>query len=452
MNRTDDKQSLLPIGSVHGEGSEQEARVEVFPPRARLVVDPKWGRVTPPEAPRSAPPSPRAPLKRKYAYRGFWARSLFRAVDALGGKLYPPKGELPESIDRILVMRPDHLGDVLFSFPALKALRQHFPKARIDLVVGPWARPLLQQSLGKASGAALLEFEAPWLTRPKKSRLGIRAAAALARRLRERTEEIGGPYDLAVDLRGDFQLILAARLAGVRYLVGRGHTGFGFALDAEVPEVQGRHQVENNLALLESAGLGRVETTNPSLKLEKAEIDQARALLRSHGVDGSRILIGIHPGAGTSTKRWGMEKYSELIRRIIADLPVRVVLLGGSEDRPVADDILTAIKEIRLDRRFIDLCGRLPHLRSFMAVAQQCALYIGNDTGPSHIAAALDVPLICLFSGTNEPSEWGPRGSSVVLIRKRIECEGCGLEICGHHSCMRQLDVDAVFQAVRRCV
>jgi ADP-heptose:LPS heptosyltransferase len=349
-------------------------------------------------------------------------------------------------------MRPDHLGDVLFSFPALKSLRRHLPKARIDMLIGPWARQLLQEGSEEACGVELLEFEAPWLMRPKESRLGLKAVMALARRLRNRAEEIGGPYDLAIDLRGDFQLILAARLAGVRYLVGRGHTGLGFALNAEVAEVRGRHQVENNNVLLEAAGLVPQTTTNPSLKLAKQEIEQARALLRSHGVDRSKILIGVHPGAGVATKRWEMNKFSELIRRMISDLPVRVVLLGGPADRPVADEILTAIKEIRLDRRFIDLCGRLTDLRSFMAVAQQCALYIGNDTGPSHIAAALDVPLICVFSGTNDPAEWGPRGSSVVVIRNRIECEGCGLEMCDHHSCMRQLDVDAVFQAVRRCV
>ncbi|MBI3026361.1 MAG: glycosyltransferase family 9 protein, partial [Candidatus Tectomicrobia bacterium] len=103
-------------------------------------------------------------------------------------------------------------------------------------------------------------------------------------------------------------------------------------------------------------------------------------------------------------------------------------------------------------RRVADLCGALPTLRAFMGVARACHLFVGNDSGPSHIAAALGVPVLCLFSGTNDPAEWGPRGGAVVILRRRIECEGCGLAECGHHSCMVQLDVEAVFQAVRRCV
>ena len=449
MNMADDKQSLL---SAPEKNSGEADKSDSPHPSAEVVVDPEWGRISAPEEPRSVPPLPQTSFRREYAYRSFWARKLFGAIDAVGGRLYRPKGDPPQTIDRVLVMRPDHLGDVLFSFPALKSLRQHLPKARIDMLIGPWVRPLVQEESKEISGAELLEFSAPWLMRPKKSRLGIKAVFQLAYRLRKRAEEIGGPYDLAIDLRGDFQLILAARMAGVRYLVGRGHTGFGFALNVEAEEIRGRHQVENNLALIESAGLGPQETTNPALKLTKQEIEQGRALLRSHGVDHSTILIGVHPGAGLATKRWGADKFSALIRRMISDLPVRVVLLGGPDDRPVVDDILVSLKRARPAGRFVDLCGRLPDMRSFMAVSQQCALFIGNDSGPSHIAAALGVPLICVFSGTNDPREWGPRGSSAVIIRNRIECEGCGLDTCDHHSCMRQLDVNAVFQAVRRCV
>jgi len=325
-------------------------------------------------------------------------------------------------------------------------------RARIDLLIGPWARPLFSADPQDWPGVEFLIFSAPWLVRPKRVRLGVGAVLSLAGLLRRRAREIGGPYDLAVDLRGDFQLILAARLAGVRYLVGRGITGLGFWLDAEGGEVRGRHQVEGNLALLEEAGFGPQKTINPEIRLSKDEVDQGRALLRAHGLDPSRLLVGVHPGAGLPTKRWRAEKFSRLIDRVASELPARVLLVGGPDDRPVADAVLAGLRGPRTAGRVVDLCGKLPHLRAFMSVAKACHLFVGNDSGPGHIAAALGVPVICVFSGTNDPAEWGPRGAAVLVMRKRIECEGCGLATCDHHSCMAQLDVEAVYQAVRRCV
>lgn len=406
------------------------------------------GRLPPPEGPPPAGREEKPP--RPYAYREPWVRRAVGLVDAVGERLLARRRERPAGIRRVLLLRPDHLGDVIFALPAIEALRRALPEARIDLLVGPWSRPLFPPGAGE--GMEFLFFDAPWLARPPRARLGLRGALSLARRLRQRAREIGGAYDLAVDLRGDFRLILAARLAGVRYLAGRGITGLGFLLDAEGREVPGRHQVEGNLALLEAAGFGPLETVNPSIALSGEEVEAGRAVLRAHGAANAKLVVGVHPGAGTATKRWAPEKFATLITRIAAELPARVLLLGGPGDRPAADAVLAAMGEARSSRRVADLCGALPTLRAFMGVARACHLFVGNDSGPSHIAAALGVPVLCLFSGTNDPAEWGPRGGAVVILRRRIECEGCGLAECGHHSCMVQLDVEAVFQAVRRCV
>ena len=387
---------------------------------------------------------------RPYAYKKPWVCRAVRLVDAAGERLFSRRRERPAEIRRVLVLRPDHLGDVVFALPAIQALRAALPGARIDLLVATGSRPLFPQNVGE--GLEFLFFDAPWLARPARARAGLRGALSLARQLRRRARETGGPYDLAVDLRGDFRLILAARLAGARYLAGRGITGLGFLLDAEAREVAGRHQVEGNLALLEAAGFDHRETPNPSIVLTQEEIEAGRAVLRGHGVAGAKLVVGVHPGAGLATKRWAPEKYATLIARIASELPARVVLLGGPGDRPAADAVLAALGEARSSRRLVDLCGALPDLRAFMGVARACHLFVGNDSGPAHIAAALGVPVLCLFSATNDPAEWGPRGGAVVVLRRRIECEGCGLAECGHHSCMVQLDVEAVFQAVRRCV
>lgn len=404
-------------------------------------------RLPPPGPP--APPAPEGKPPRPYAYRKPWMRSLARWVDAAGERLLSRKRERPVDIRRVLLLRPDHLGDVIFALPAVEAVRRALPEARVDLLIGPWARALFPEA--GLERLELLPFDAPWLARPARGKFGLGGVLALARLLRRRARK-EGPYDLAIDLRGDLRLVLAARLAGVRYLAGRGITGLGFLLDAEGREAPGRHQVEGNLALLEAAGLGPQETVNPALALSPEEIEAGREVLRAHGVANAKLVVGVHPGAGTATKRWAPGKFAALIARIVSELPARVILLGGPDDRPAADAVLEALGEARSSRRLADLCGKLPGLRAFMGVARGCHLFVGNDSGPAHIAAALGVPVLCLFSGTNEPSEWGPRGAAAVVLRRRVECEGCGLAECDHHSCMAQLDVEAVFQAVRRCV
>jgi ADP-heptose:LPS heptosyltransferase len=413
---------------------------------------PEIGRIKPPEGPRGEDSIQHKPPPRLYAYRNPWVVRAFRLLDSVCGRLFGKKRERPGTIERVLVMRPDHLGDFLFSLPALKALRDELPDARIDVLVSPLARQLIPDNWKEWEGFEPLEFSAPWLQRPKKVRFGLKATLGLTRLLRKRRRDLGGRYDLVIDLRGDFQLILASRLAGVRYLVGKGHTGLGSLLDVEVNGTRGRHQVEMNLAQLESAGFGLRDTTSPELILSKEEEAEGESILRTQGVDGSKILIGMHVGAGQPTKLWGVDKYAELIRRIVTDRPSQVVLLGGPDDRAVTDDVLISLKGSRVEGRVFNLCGKLPDLRTFMMVAKQCALFVGNDSGPAHIAAALQVPVVSIFSGTNDPAEWGPRGPSVVIVRRRIACEGCGLTQCDHLSCMAELDIDVVYQAVRRCV
>ncbi|MFP6871654.1 MAG: glycosyltransferase family 9 protein [Nitrospinota bacterium] len=448
MKGADQNPPVFSLDSSSGEATNSNPSGKA----SGKVLTIELGRIEPPEAPRAAPSAQQKSPPRQYAYRSRWAVRLFRLLDGLGAALLARERDRPKVIERVIVLRPDHIGDVLFSLPALRALRNELPDARIDLLIGPWARPLLPDDSKNLYGIELIEFSAPWLERPKKDRFGLMAALGLARLLRRRAHELGGAYDLAVDLRGDFQSILAARLAGARYLAGSGRTGLGFFLDVELEEMRGRHQVERNLALIESAGFGYQETTNPELELTRDEIEQGRALLRTHGVDGSRIVIGIHAGAGNPTKIWGVDKFAGLIRRIITNMPSQVVIFGGPDDRSVTDDVMIALKGLRTEGRVVDLCDKLPGLRSFMMAARHCTLFVGNDSGPGHIAAALGVPVISVFSGTNDPAEWGPRGSSVVIVRKRIECEVCGLTFCDHHSGMAGLDSDIVYEALRRCV
>ena len=414
-----------------------EARLSVPPksakPLMREVVQPVRGHRV-------------SVFERSYHYKRFPARWAFRVVDLLGETFFRNTRERPPAIRRVLLMRPDHIGDVVCTLPAIRAIRESLPDAQIDLLIRSSARSLFRETNEELDRVDFLVFNASWRDRPKRKKYGFRSVRRLRKLLRLRAEEIDGPYDLAIDFAGDFQSIAAARLAGVRYLVGRGIRGFGFGLDAEAEESPKRHQVEFNLDMLEYAGLGPFETKNPALTLSKEELEEGRACLASLMEDHSGAFIGVHPGAGGLERIWSPSLYGELISRVVSTLPARVLLLGGPDDRPIVDSILNSMKGVRVRGTIIDMCEKVHHLRSLMGVMKACRLFIGNDSGPTHIAAALGVPVICIFQGSAEPSVWGPRGPNVVVLRKRPASEG------GTHVDNENQELERVYEAVKRCV
>ena len=385
-------------------------------------------------------------FERSYHYERFPLRWAFRAVDLLGETVFRKPRERPLTIRRILLMRPDRLGGVVCTMPAVRAIRESLPDAQIDLLIRSSAQALFRGPGKEWEGVDFLVFNASWHDRPKRKKFGFRSMRRLGWLLRLRAEEIGGPYDLAVDFAGDFQLVAAARLAGVRYLVGRGIRGFGFGLDAEAEEFPERHQVEFNLNMLEYAGLGPFETKNPVLTLSKEELTEGRACIASLTEDQSGTFIGIHPGAGGAEKIWSPKLYGALISRVVSTLPARVLLLGGPDDRPAVDATLKSMKGVRARGTVLDMCAKVQHLRALMGVMKACRLFIGNESGPTHIAAALGVPVVCIFQGSAEPSVWGPRGPNVVVLRKRPAPMG------DIHKAGESQELERVYEAVKRCV
>ncbi len=407
--------------------------------------------------PKSAAPSMREVLRperghrisvfeRSYHYKRFPVRWAFRALDLMGETFVRKTRERPPAIRRVLLMRPDHIGDVVCTLPAIHSLRENLPDAQIDLLISSSARSLFRDPGEELDGVNFLVFNASWRDRPNRKKFAFLSMSRLRRLLRLRAEEIGGPYDLAVDFAGDFQSIIAARLAGARYLVGRGIRGFGFGLDVEAEEFPKRHQVEFNLGMLEYAGLGPFETKNTALTLSKEELAEGRACVSALVEGDSDFLIGIHPGAGGEERIWSPKLYGELIRRVVSTLPARVLLLGGPDDRQVVDAILKSMKGVRVRGTIVDMCEKVQHLRSLMGVMKACRLFIGNDSGPTHIAAALGVPVICIFQGPAEPSVWGPRGPNVVVLRKRLASAR------GTHTDKENQELERVYEAVKRCV
>ncbi len=353
-----------------------------------------------------------------------------------GLRATPPE---PQGVRKILVVRLDHIGDVLYSLPVLPALKALYPQARLSFLVGPWARDLL---LHNPHLDEVLVWDCPWMRRGVSK--GMKGTLRFMRELRRHD------FDLALELRGDLRHILLLWLARVSFRTGYAVTGGGFLLNQELAHPVGIHQVERNLEVLRALG-AQASFQEPKLYLSQAERTEAAAFLKELGVREGELLVGVHPGAGYPTKRWGADRFALLIRGLTGELSARVLLFGSSGEKALAEEILGGVGVDGISSRPINLVGRT-NLRQFMALAERCDLFIGNDSGPGHLAASLGTTFIGIFSGTNRVEEWGPRGRGGVVLRAEVDCAPCELTHCDDLTCLERVTVEQVLEAARDCV
>ncbi len=239
--------------------------------------------------------------------RSLLLRGVARGVAPRGGRTVPPR--------RILLIRPDHLGDVLFLTPALRALREAQPQASITVLVGPWAASLLENN-PDVDAVETVRF--PWFDRAPKA-----GAGEPYRRLYEAARQLRGRFDVAVICRFDhwWGAWLAAA-AGIPRIVGYATRDVAPFLTDPVPYHPARHEVAQNLALLgvlgtpASADPGRYPLRFPVS--DEARI-AARGVLAEQGLPADDApLVAIHPGSGAPVKRWQVERWAALMATLHA--------------------------------------------------------------------------------------------------------------------------------------
>ena len=362
------------------------------------------------------------------------AGSALRTLASPLARRRPRQGE-PR---RILAVRLDHMGDVLFCTPAFRRLRSTFPQAHIALLVDPANRAVVE---GTGLFDSIIPFASPWFSR-RPERPAWRSVSEIVRVIRQ------GRFDLAIDFRGDIRTIALLRLAGVPERIGYGVAGGAFML-TRCPEYRrGRHEVEHSLALVpggpDGASVERIERIHYSPE----QMETAEALLgpqdAGHNARRQGPLIGLQVSAGFPTKRWPAERFAELAGRLGRRQGGRVVIVGSEAERAELEAFATGI-----DPAPRVAAGRTD-LPTLAALLDRLDLFIGNDSGPTHIAAAMGRPTLFLWSGTNDLHQWGPWGGDdrVRVIRVPVECERCELRTCPReHECMRGIGVDEVYQA-----
>lgn len=366
------------------------------------------------------------PAERRYGFAKPAMSRLFGALDAAGSVLAAPfrrRAPWPPP-RRILLVNLAHIGDVLLTTPAIAALRAAHPHAHLALLVSPWSADVAR---GNPRLDEILPYRPSWWDRARGSPYLVpREYADFVRLLR------AGRYDLVINFKSFVQENLAAALAGIPRRIGYGLFGGGFLhTDCLIFPWQA-HTAEQHLRLARAAGAA--PEAAPPVRVFPGP-DEMRA---AEGMEG--ISVAFHLGAGTPAKRWPLERFAALGDRLAADHGARIVLVGGPEDTPLAQAY-----QARAGRPADVVAGRLKLLET-AAVLQRCAAFVGNDSGPAHLAAAVGTPVIAIFSGVNEPEQWKPWGPGVTVLQRRPPCAPCGRATCHlDHACMNDITVDEVY-------
>ncbi len=333
----------------------------------------------------------------------------------------------PESVRSILVMRLYFLGDVVLATPVLEALKRRFPNARLTVLIKKRAADVLVANPNVDE--VVLYDDVPDYHMP-------RCQWRLARRLRlER-------FDLAVDLSGNLLSSWLLWAADPGYRVGFNHAGFPRVLDYRIPYISEGSVVEHLLSAI--APLGATAEPTPRIYLTDEEREDVGRLLEREGIGRDEPFAVLAPGANWEYRRWPAERHAALARLLKSKDGMRSILTGGDEDEDLCAEIATASGGSGLS-----LAGRLD-VRGLAATVERAVLFVGSDSGPMHIAAAVGTPVVGLF-GPNTPDRFAPRGSTSRVIRHEYPCSPCDQKICVRpdDSCMAAITVDEVLEAAR---
>ncbi|MBI5817913.1 MAG: glycosyltransferase family 9 protein [Verrucomicrobia bacterium] len=348
--------------------------------------------------------------------------SFIHAVGALLFSRRDRRVPSPENVRRIVITHFHYLGDVFFTTPAITALKRRFPGAAIDVVVKSRARDVL---LGNPDIREIICFDRLCNDRTREPRTDWRGLRALARRLRG--------CDLLVDFTGVPASCALAMLARPRWSVGFSRAGFGFVFDRElrpVPEIPlvERYNALSTLAGADASGL------MPAIHLEGDAVPGSpdkNAALPSHD-------ILLHVGAGFPLKLWPVENFRAVAEHFRAR-GLRVALVGGPSD----------------PAEIINLT-----LRQVAALARGCRVYVGLDTGLTHIVASLGVPTVAVYGPTNP--RFLPRWPNERVVWTELACSAAENEQqcaavrpmrCSYeHRCMQHLGVDRMIQEINQCL
>ena len=346
---------------------------------------------------------------------------------------------------RILLVRLRQIGDVVFTTPAIRALRERFPDAQLTYVVEPAAAPVV------AHNPHLDDV----VVAPRAGGLrGVAADLKLGVRLRARR------YDLAIDFHGGPRASLLTWLSGARERIGYDIAGRGWMYTRRIArprELRARHSVENQWDLLTALGIAPPDRGAFPVEMASDAAAAARVAerLERAGVDAAHQIVVIHVSAGNPFRRWPTEHFVTLATALAShDANRRVVITSGPSEQHASQRVIDRSR----DRGAANVlsCGEFS-IAELRALVDHAALYIGGDSGPLHVAATTGVPIVGLYGPTlpERSAPWrAERLTSESVDAGPLPCRPCDQRVCapGDFRCLTWVTPQQVIDAAERAI
>lgn len=315
--------------------------------------------------------------------------------------------KIPATFNNILIIRTDRIGDVVLTTPAIKALRQAYPTARISILIAAGSFDLIN---GNPYVDEILMDDR------KGQHKGLFGFLKLAREIRSKK------FDLAVIFHTKRRYNLACSLAGIPCRLGYKNNKFGFLLTLPLKDIRllgEKHESEYCMDVLKAIGVQNFDL-DIFVPMQKEAEEWARQWMQENDIISNAFVV-IHPGASDPTKCWPAANFALLMDRLAEHFKLRIVLIGSIQTMPLANEILNKTQR---SSEMINLTGKTT-LAQMTSLLRRSCLLVSNDSGPVHVAAGVGINVISLFlrnqPGIN-PQRWQPLGTrSFILSNKQGE-------------------------------
>jgi len=337
-------------------------------------------------------------------------------------------------VKKILVRSTNWLGDAVMTIPALRAIRETYKDAHITLMANPLVCEMLKDAC---------YIDSFLVYNKRGEHYGLKGFMSTVKSIRQ------GNFDLAILLQNAIEAAILARFGGVKRLMGYSTDGRGFLLTHKVKitgSILRLHHTDYYLSMLANFGINVSHPRDISIKMPGKWLEKLKPLLPDKFLStSSSPIVGINPGAHYgSAKRWEEKKFAEVADSLVEEFGARVIVTGGPKEVELVKNLVKNMKHPCLN-----LAGKTSVTQLLCAV-NLCEVFITNDSGPMHIAAALGKNIVAIF-GPTDPNATSPVSETSVVVQRKTECSPCLKRQCSqkHHNCMRYLPPGDVLEAAR---
>jgi len=364
--------------------------------------------------------------------------------------LYHKKNQFPQDVRKILVLRVDHIGDVIMSTGIYRHLKKKFPESKVSVLTGIWGKEIIENN---PYIDEIIVHNCPWWKRIRGEEAGylkwlIKELPEVIKKIKKKS------FDIGIDLRGDFRHILFFLFLGrVKYKISYNRSGGEYLLERAVDYDISMHEIEKNFKLLEEIGIKNLPFPDkqPEIFLREEEKEKVESFLNKNKISEGTLKVVLHAGAGNKLRMWEEENFVHLIKKISEKYNTVFFLIGGSEEKKMYEEIIR-----KSSGNVYNLAEKL-NIRDTAALIEKSSIFIGNDSSMGHLASCFDTPSIILFGPTN-PERCKPYNKNLKVIYHKFPCSPCLQIKCKitkskiNSECMSKIKVEEVMDIFAKMV